>query len=81
MDIQFSKDAIKTLMSMNNSQRLNIKERISGLVKNPPEGDIKPLQGKNGQFRLRVGQYRIIYHIEKRVVKIDKIGARGDIYK
>ena len=39
-----------------------IKEAIEGLTLTPPKGNIKPMQGyKDGRFRLRVGDYRIIY--------------------
>lgn len=46
-----------------------------------PHG-FKKLFGSSN-FRIRVGDYRIIYHIDdaKRVVKILDIGHRKDIYR
>lgn len=59
------------------------KERILKAVSNLPDGDTKPLQGHKGLFRLRVGDYRIIYTINngKLIICIVDAGNRGDIYK
>jgi len=38
-------------------------------------GDVK------GVFRLRVGDYRVVYRIEDDEVLVLKIGYRGDVYK
>jgi mRNA interferase RelE/StbE len=49
----------------------------------PPTGDIKNLSGSKGWLRLRVGKFRIIFtmdHVEK-IVHIESIASRGDIYK
>lgn len=48
------------------------------------ELDIKIMQGyKENTFRLRIGEYRIIYRIFETELLIDviKIGSRGDVYK
>ncbi len=44
--------------------------------------DIKILKGREG-YRLRIGQYRVIYtrHKEYLVIEVVKIRPRGDIYK
>jgi len=47
--------------------------------------DFRPLSGKKyqGLFRLRVGDYRIVYVIDENpgVVKVIAIGVRGKIYQ
>ena len=63
-----------------------IRQAISKLTLNPPEGDIAPLQGySDNRKRLRVGSWRIIfkYTIENQIeiLLIIDIGNRGDIYK
>lgn len=47
------------------------------------KGDIRPLIGFPGFFRLRVGSYRIVFTIDANAdtVVIIKIGPRGDVYK
>ena len=71
---------------MDKPTKKRIKAAIEGLTLVPPKGDIKQLQGyKDGRFRLRVGQYRIIYKYDNNgtveILLILDIGARGDIYK
>lgn len=59
-------------------------ERIlRAIYKLPGEGDIKPLSGLDEMYRLRVGDYRVIYTIERDVliVRVVRVGNRGDIYK
>lgn len=62
------------------------KERVLRAINQLPEGnDIKELKGKKnkGLFRLRVGDYRIIYRIDngRLIVCVVDAGNRGDIYK
>lgn len=49
----------------------------------PATGDIKKLQGTAGYYRLRVGDYRVIYTVDhgELIVCIVAVGNRGDIYK
>jgi mRNA interferase RelE/StbE len=89
MKIKYTKQAVKTLKAYDQKTRNLIREKISGLTKTPPEGDIKPLKGSKTEKRLRVGKYRVIYEYlketqEKIVVKIlmvNKVDSRGNIYK
>ena len=76
MEIQYSKQAIKFL----NKQDKPTKIRIVNAINNLPEGDVKKLQGQDG-YRLRVGDYRILFDYTGKIIYIDKIGNRGQIYK
>ena len=58
-------------------------ERLLKAVYKLPAGtDIKKLKGVE-MFRLRVGDYRILYTVneEKKVIIIENIDNRGDVYK
>ena len=61
-----------------------IVKKLHELCSNPdsPSLDIDTLKGQEG-FRLRVGQYRIIYTREdyNLIIEVVKIRPRGDIYK
>ena len=86
MVIEFKKKAIKALEQMDKATKQRIRKAIEGLTLTPPKGDIKLMQGyDDGRYRLRVGQYRIIYRYDKggavEILLILDIGARGDIYK
>ena len=60
--------------------KITQKRIVSAIDKLPFEGDIKRLQ--NSQFyRLRVGDYRILFDVNGVVIDIINIGNRGQIYK
>ncbi|MDR3234585.1 MAG: type II toxin-antitoxin system RelE/ParE family toxin [Planctomycetaceae bacterium] len=56
---------------------------IDGLAENPRQMGSKKLQGYANVFRIRVGDYRIVYSIEDAVLTVEviKIGHRQSIYK
>jgi len=56
---------------------------ILSLSENPRPQGVKRLQGKTDYYRIRSGDYRIIYQIKDDVltVLIIKIGHRRDIYR
>lgn len=56
-----------------------ITKKIDELQVNPFSKDIKRLKGSK-DFRLRVGDYRIIFSIEKDIMIILKVGHRKNIY-
>ena len=61
----------------------NERQRIVTAIERLPDaGDITPLKGHEGLFRLRVGPYRIIYTVDngRLVVYVIDAGNRGQIY-
>ncbi|MBD5476678.1 MAG: type II toxin-antitoxin system RelE/ParE family toxin [Lachnospiraceae bacterium] len=76
MEIYYSKQAEKFLKK----QRTITRNRIRNAIQNLPAGDVKKLQGING-YRLRVGNYRIIFSRNGDVLYIERIDNRGQIYK
>lgn len=82
MTVQFSRKALKFINTADHNTKQRIKEGITGLLKSPPKGDIKAMQGQpSGTFRLRIGKYRILYEFASDTLRILNIGSRGDIYK
>jgi len=68
--------------SLSKSDKLKIKRAIEEKLVNDPIRFGKPLQySLKGCRRLRVGDYRVIYVIEKDTVLIVKIGHRKEVYK
>lgn len=81
MKLEYSKAALKVLQRVDKPTRARVIAGINGLLETPPKGDIKAMQANREDFRLRVGKFRVIYHQENDSIRIDEIGARGDIYK
>ncbi|MBN1401575.1 MAG: type II toxin-antitoxin system RelE/ParE family toxin [Anaerolineae bacterium] len=57
--------------------------RIQKRALDPLPEDAVALQGHPGLYRLRVGDWRLIYHLDQmpRIVTIVRIGHRGDVYR
>lgn len=70
-------DLPKIPSNVKESIRRAIEER---LVKNPIQAGLPLRQSLKGHRKLRVGNYRIIYRIQGRVIIILKIGHRKDVY-
>ena len=73
--------AAKYLDRMGEPNRGRIKAALQGLEKIPPEGDIRPVIGQKGYFRLRIGDFRALYRIEDDIVVVTNIDPRGQVYK
>ena len=81
--ISFKKSAQKELFSIPKPYNQNIAQAIDRLAENPrPEG-VKKLKGDYNAYRIRVGDYRVIYTIEDiiKIVEIQRIPHRKDAYK
>lgn len=79
--IKIDKPAQKFIVKQPKHQQQRLLKAISSL---PFTGDTSPLKGHDGGvFRLRVGDYRIIYSVQNDTltVLIMNVGNRGDIYK
>lgn len=79
-EVQFSPRARKDFMEMDRQTKERIKEAVEGI---PLKGDIKKLRGFEGRFRLRVGDWRILYSLYKkeRKVVITEILPRKEAYR
>jgi mRNA interferase RelE/StbE len=56
---------------------------IEGLSEQPRPPGCKKLKGRQNQYRVRSGDYRIIYSIEDTslTIKVIKVGHRRDVYE
>lgn len=76
MIIRYSKQATKFLQK----QTRQVQQRLISAINKLPSGDVKKMQG-NDLYRLRVGDYRILFSQNHEVLLIEKIGNRGEVYK
>ncbi|MEZ3506273.1 MAG: type II toxin-antitoxin system RelE/ParE family toxin [Lachnospiraceae bacterium] len=76
MGIKYSKQAEKFLKKQTKSTRDRIRSAIHAL----PAGDIKKLKGRDG-YRLRIGDFRVIFDRDGNIIYIERIDNRGQIYK
>ena len=60
-----------------------IRDAIVQLGHNPLPRNTKKMRDAPDYYRLRIGQYRVVYHFKKRIeiITIIKIRHRKDVYK
>jgi mRNA interferase RelE/StbE len=81
--LEFTRDAVKSLMRMPRDQAIRIRRKLDELVRDPLNApNVKKLTEHPG-FRLRVGDWRIVYLLEKDrlVIQVIRIAPRGEVYK
>lgn len=80
--VNFKKQALKELGKINEPFYSNVKQAIYNLADNPRPQGYKKLKGRDG-YRIRVGNYRIIYEVFDFELQVDVItlGHRKDIYE
>ena len=75
----------KSMQKMPRGIAVRLFSELRAIAANPAtyRGDWKPLQGADGQWRLRVGGWRAICELRNAelVLLVVKVAARGDIYK
>ena len=59
-----------------------LRPRIDALAANPRPPGVKKLKGKRDFWRIRVGDYRVIYTIQddRLLVSVIRIGRRRNVY-
>lgn len=77
--IKIRPKALKFIEKQDKIQRIRIYKAIYNL----PNGDVKKLAGCKNEYRLRVGEYRIIYELNQNefIILVTRAGNRGQIYK
>jgi mRNA interferase RelE/StbE len=81
--IEWKSSAIKELKRIDKSKVPRIIIAVESLVANPRPVDVRKLKGSERSFRIRVGDYRIVYEIldDSLVVCIIRIRHRKDVYR
>ncbi len=73
----------KELRKLSPKIRRAIVERILNLADDPRPNGVTKLRGADKTYRIRQGDYRIIYNIydELIIIELIKIGHRSDVYR
>ena len=80
----YSKDARKFLRKIPKTDSNRIRAKLNSLAGDPyaANNNVTKMQNRAG-YRLRVGNWRVIYDIDdqKVIIIVIKIGSRGEVYK
>jgi len=77
--IEFKPRALKDLKAISRDEARRIVEKIHAL-KNDLSGDVERLTNFTPEYRLRAGNYRILFEVEDAKVVIYRVRHRKDAY-
>lgn len=81
--IKFKSSAAKELRNLPSEIKQRLKIALDKLRSEPRPYGVVKLQGDDQLYRIRVGDYRIVYLIddESKLVRVTRIRHRRDVYK
>jgi len=77
LEIKYKRKAVKYIESCDKLT----KNRLKVSIENLPLGDVKKLKGFEDEYRLRVGDLRVLFSVQKGIIFINDIQSRGQVYK
>lgn len=82
--VQIDRQAAKEIERLDRKAQARILRAIHSLAEDPRRAsNVKSLRGADGSYRLRVGDYRVIYVLRDRelVVFVVRVGHRREVYR
>ena len=80
--VTYSKDVLRTLSRCPVNVSKRIRSKMAQYAGDPEslQANVKALQGELGFYRLRVGDWRVVFSENFEVVAVIKIASRGSVY-
>jgi mRNA interferase RelE/StbE len=81
--VTFASAAAKDIRALSEEIRRRVGRAINGLEHNPRPAGARKLSAEEDTYRVRVGDYRVVYVIEDRArsVLVARIRHRRDVYR
>jgi mRNA interferase RelE/StbE len=82
-EVRLKRTAERLLRKLPREVQVRVARRLDALAHDPRPSGCEKLSGIQNLFRIRVGDYRIVYEIadDVLVVLVITIGHRGDVYR
>jgi len=82
-NVKLSPQAQKDLDGFSGKLLSRFEETILGLYDEPRPHNAKKLSGSGSKWRIRVGDYRVLYEIDdaRKIVKVYRIAHRREVYR
>lgn len=81
MEIRIRKSAIKDLKRISPDHRTKIHTKINSLKNFPDVTNVKKLTNFEPAYRLRIGDYRILFDVVDDCIEIGRVLHRKESYK
>lgn len=79
-EIEIKEEAKAELRELPEDVRREIGYRLH-LLQQEFSGDVKKLKGSRNEYRLRVGNYRMLFELVGKQIVVYTLGQRKDIYR
>jgi len=82
-EILWKRSAVKELKQLPKEIVRKINKIVTRLFDNPLPAGVRKLVGSEHTFRVRLGDYRIVYSVRAEILTIEiiRVGHRREIYK
>jgi mRNA interferase RelE/StbE len=82
-EVKLSRRALRSLISLERNQQQRIRAALDLLAENPRPPNCVALRGEESVYRVRIGDYRIVYEVRDLVllVHVVRIGHRREVYR
>jgi mRNA interferase RelE/StbE len=85
-EVRLARRAVRSLEDLQRRDQQRIRAAIDLLAENPRPPSCVALQGEVGVYRVRVGNYRIVYELLDQVlvvqvVQVVRVGHRREVYR
>ena len=78
-ELEWKEGALKQLSKLDPIIAQRIFNKTEGLKEEPFSKDVSRLKGRT-EFKLRIGDYRVLFFIDGNKISISRVGHRKNIY-
>ncbi|MEP9415108.1 type II toxin-antitoxin system RelE/ParE family toxin [Gordonia sp. VNQ95] len=81
-EVRITTSAAKSLAKLPRVEQKRISSAITALPENPRPHGVTKLSGTTDSYRIRVGNYRVVYTIDdgELIIVVVRIGHRREVY-
>jgi mRNA interferase RelE/StbE len=81
--VSFRRSAEKDLRKLDTKLQNRVLRAVEPLAQNPRPDGCRKLQGSEDAYRIRVGDYRVIYTVDDAVliVAVERVRHRREVYR
>jgi mRNA interferase RelE/StbE len=78
--LEIKEEAREQLRALSKEQRRNIGRRLDAL-QDDLAGDVKKLTGRTDEYRLRIGNLRVLFMLEGDLISVYRVADRKGVYE
>lgn len=81
--VEIARRAVKALSALPRREQQRVRAAIDLLADNPRPPGCAAMAGEAHAYRVRVGQYRIVYEVfdDRLVIQVVRVGHRREVYR